>query len=450
MSERTTPNTRSHPHNMGKTVSAPARTGQSLRKKVGVVAVFCMSESSHYGRLHPIIHDLASRGVTVHVFTDHVFASRVEQAGGVFHDLFARYPLQQADNTSLPVSSRNVTFAGTYAEPISREVARLAPSLVIHGTFAVIGRVVATILGLPRVNVCAGHNVQPEQFLNMLKNELKVSTSPQCLRAVQVLRESYGLTDASPFSFISSLSPDLNIYCEPPQFLDAQERKTFEPVVFYGSLPCPDGTGSESSSIPSLFGSDMVRRLKVYVSFGTISWRNFTNTALQAARCLASTFADIGDLQAVLTLGGREIDAKDLASLRRPNVSVESWVDQRRILQEADIFITHHGMNSTHEAIFHQVPMISYPFFWDQPGMARKCQQLGMAIPLAAAPQASLGQADVKVALQKLSHERESMQKALARARGWELAVMETRPVVIQRILDLMGQGGQARGQEHG
>jgi MGT family glycosyltransferase len=362
----------------------------------------------------------------------------VDQAGGIFHDLFSRYPLHQADNTSLPVSSRNVTFAGTYAEPISREAARLAPSLVIHGTFAVVGRVVATVLGLPRVNVCAGHNVQPKRFLNTLKKELKVNTSPQCRRAVKVLRKSYGLTDASPFSFISALSPDLNIYCEPPQFLDEHERKTYEPVAFYGSLPFPDDTGSEPSSDPSPFGSDNVRGLKVYVSFGTISWRNFNRNALRAARCLVSAFADIGDLQAVLTLGGSKIDPNDVDSLRRPNISVERWVDQRRILQEADVFITHHGMNSTHEAIFHQVPMISYPFFWDQPGMAKKCQQLGVAIPLAAAPQASFGKEDVKAALQKLNRERESMQKALARAREWELAVMENRPAVTQRILDLI------------
>jgi len=410
----------------------------SRRRKNGVVAVFSMSESSHYRRLHPIICGLAASGITVHVFTDCKFAASVDQAGGVFHDMLSSYPLQQADDTSLPVSSRNVTYAGTYADQICRETAALAPSLVIHGTFAVIGRVVATMLGLPRVNICAGHNVQPREFLHRIKQEIKVRTSPQCLRAVDVLRRTYGLADASPLSFISSLSPDLNIYCEPPQFLDEDERKTFEPVAFFGSLTDALDPGPRPASDPSRFAHGSAGKLKVYVSFGTVTWRNFTRNALRAAQRLVTTFAKTGDVQAIITLGGQEIDPDDLNSLKRPNVSIESWVDQRRVLQEADVFITHHGLNSTHEAIFHQVAMVSYPFFWDQPGMARKCQQMGIALPLSTSPQANFGKRDVEAVLRKLTREKDSMQEALARARGWELAVMESRPAVIQRILDLM------------
>ena len=103
-----------------------------------------------------------------------------------------------------------------------------------------IGRVVATKLGVPRVNVCAGHNVVPARFLEMLKNDPRVRLSPACGRAADVLRESYGVTDASPFSYVASLSPDLNLYCEPPEFLAAHDREVFEPLEFFGSLPSRD------------------------------------------------------------------------------------------------------------------------------------------------------------------------------------------------------------------
>ena len=155
-------------------------------------------------------------------------------------------------------------------------------------------------------------------------------------------------------------------------------------------------------------------------------------------KTLASTFAEIAEIRAVITLAGQEIQATALGRLSQANVSVETWVDQWRILEEADVFITHHGMNSTHEAIFQQIPMVSYPFFWDQPGLAEKCQQLGLAIPLAGSPQGSFGKDDVSAALTRLGREKKSMRTALALARDWELAVIESRPAVLQRVLDLM------------
>ena len=46
------------------------------------------------------------------------------------------------------------------------------------------------------------------------------------------------------------------------------------------------------------------------------------------------------------------------------------------------VFVTHHGLNSTHEAIYHRTPMLSYPFFGDQPYLANRCRDLGLSVPL--------------------------------------------------------------------
>jgi len=409
--------------------------------KPRTVAFFCMPEAGHFQRLRPLISGLADRGMEAHVYTHSKFRLQVEHAGGIFFDLFSKYPLEQADDESLPVPCRFVTFAGTYAGEILRDVLTIRPSLVVHDTFAVIGRVIATLLGIPRVNVCAGHNMAPDRFLADLKEDPRVKISPLCLRAVEMLRESYGLADASPFSYVSSLSPHLNIYCEPPEFLDEGEREVFEPVAFYGSLlPVQEDTGGRQG-ILSGFGHDSDGRLKVYVSFGTVIWRYYAVDALRALNTLASTFAEIDNICAVISLGGAAIDSKALAALARPNVSVESYVDQWRILREADAFFTHQGMNSTHEAIFHRVPMISYPFFSDQPGLADKCRRFGLAIPLARLLRGEFGKNHVCAALTRLTDEGESIRAALSRAREWEEAVMEQRPAVHGRIIGLMECG---------
>jgi len=402
------------------------------------VAFFCMPEVGHFQRMRSLIYGLTRCGIVAHVFTHRMFAPQVESVGGIFFDLFSKYPLETADDESLPVPCRFVTFAGRYAEQILREVEKTRPSLVIHDSFAVIGRIIATLLGIPRANVCAGHNVTSAPFLATLREDPRVKISSRCLSAVEVLRRSYNMTDASPFSYISSWSPHLNIYCEPPEFLDEGERHSFEPVAFYGSLPPLEEekyNGPEDRFWPE---AGSVRALKVYVSFGTVVWRYYKDDALRALTYLAEAFAEIKNVCTVISLGGTKISSEALAGLSRRNVSVESYLNQWKILQESDAFVTHHGLNSTHEAIFHCVPMISYPFFWDQPMMAAKCQKLGLAIPLTDCLRGHFGKDEVRAALMKLADTRESMQKALSRARKWEEAVIANRPAVLQRVVNLL------------
>lgn len=414
------------------------RVNELLRGRGRAVVFFCMQETGHFQRLRPLIAGLTRWGMVAHVFTHRKFRKQVESEGGLFFDLFSKYPLELADDESIPISSRFVTFAATYAEQIRRDVEKLKPSLVIHDTFAVIGRVMATLLDVPRVNVCAGHNVAPARYLAALPHDPRVRISLRCQDAVKVLRDSYGMMDASPFSYVSAISPHLNIYCEPPEFLDQEERPPFEPIAFYGSLPFLEEEKANERTGRAYFGSGGAREFKVYISFGTIVWRYYAEEALRALSTLAATIADIDNLRAVISLGRARVDSTTIAALRRSNVSVKSYVDQWRILDDADVFFTHNGMNSTHEAIFHLVPMISYPFFWDQPELADKCQKFGLAIPLVGSAREKFGEDHVRSALTRLADEGESMRAALTRAREWERAVIETRPAVHRRIVDLI------------
>ena len=381
------------------------------------VAVFAMPEVSHFHRLESMISGLTRSGVEVHVFTHRNFERRVESAGGVFFDLFARYPLEYADDTLLPIPCSFVSFAAVYGRQICRDVEKIGASLVIQDGFAVIGRVVATVLDIPRVNICAGHNMAPACFLALLKEDPRVKLSAKCLRAVEELRESYGMADASPFSYVSSLSAHLNIYCEAPEFLEERERKAFGPVAFYRSFPSLVGGQGGPRGSRRWFGAGSARMLKVYVSFGTVIWRYYAVTALSVLNTLAAAFGRMENVQAVISLGGTELTIEELAALLRPNVSVERYVDQWDLLQETDVFFTHHGLNSTHEAIFHGVPMVSYPFFSDQPALAAKCRQFGLATPLTDSVRGVFSEDDVRAALARLAGEKKSMQAALSRAR---------------------------------
>jgi MGT family glycosyltransferase len=399
------------------------------------VAVFAMAERGHFARLKPLIAGLVERGVDTHVFTDALFREDVQRLGGRFVDLFAEHPLASIDGTSIPVPSRFVSFAGHCGERISTVAAALRPSLVIHDSFAVIGRVVATRLGLPRVNVCAGHNAAPDRMLADLRVDPRVRISDECHRGVELLRERFGIEDASPFSYVSSTSPDLNLYCEPPQFLPPESRGPFEPLRFFGSLAPGDHLPGDTIAWAFETGPSRARS-RIYVSFGTIVWRYYAPEALAAIRAISEAFARHDDTSVLVSLGGVG-DRSRADACAAPNVRIEYFVDQWRVLQDASVYITHQGLNSTHEAVYHRVPMVSYPFFWDQPGLASRCQALGLAVPLADGIRSPVTPEMAAEAVARIDAGRATMQQRLAEARLWELQTIADRPAIIETIVRL-------------
>ncbi len=396
-----------------------------------------MLADGHLRRLLPLIAGVVARGWTAHVFTDRRFESEVRAAGGQLVDLFGKYPQDAADAESFPIALRSVAYAGHYAAVVQRNLELLRPALVVYDTFAMVGRVVAARMGLPYVNVCAGHNVEPGRFQRILAADPRVVVSTRCLEAVEILRTHLGVADASPFSYVSGLSPHLNIYGEPPEFLTASERHIFEPVGFYGSLPAAEEIARRARlTHPPVFKGEP-SAFRLYVSFGTVVWRSYAAEALAALEAIAAAVRRRPGVQVIMSLGGATVEAERVRKLQAGNVTVTDFVPQWAVLAEANAFITHHGLNSTHEAIFNRVPMLSYPFFWDQPALAAKCQAFGIAMPLAATPREAITADTVHSALDRLIGGMDVLRARLEVVRGHELRVMAGREAVLNRMLAL-------------
>jgi predicted glycosyltransferase len=52
------------------------------------------------------------------------------------------------------------------------------------------------------------------------------------------------------------------------------------------------------------------------------------------------------------------------------------------VLSRSDVFVTHGGCNSFHEALLHRVPVVVVPFFGDQALVARRAAELGIGVDL--------------------------------------------------------------------
>lgn len=396
------------------------------------VVVICMQGAGHIAVLLPVIEALRYRGCKVHAMTHRAFRGAVENAGARFSDLYAGRPLEAVDAGSLPIPARFVSFAGVHGEALTREVEQLEPGLIVYDTYSVVAPVIARGLGIPYINVCPNHAPVPERVVAALRDDPRVAISGDCWAAVARLRTIHGMPDANPFSYVESVSPHLNLYAEPEEFLDPSDRPAFEPVAFFGSLPTQPRPAGRSGLFP-----DNADRPRVYVSFGTTVWWYYPVAVRNALRTVADSLAG-RDVDVVISLGGAAFAKAAGLKPRAPNIRVLDYVDQWQALKQADAFVTHHGINSTHEAIHQRAPMLSYPFFGDQPALAARCQELGLALPLSDTPRGPLESPALLSALSRITQQRGDFTDRLEEARAWERRTIDGRGAVIDQVLALM------------
>jgi zeaxanthin glucosyltransferase len=110
----------------------------------------------------------------------------------------------------------------------------------------------------------------------------------------------------------------------------------------------------------------------VYASLGTLFGRR---TDLLAAIVAATRDLDI---DVVLAHGGHV--AADALGPARPGLEITNWVDQRAMLAQASVCITHAGMNTTLDAAAAGVPMVAVPIAFDQPGIAARIAHAGLGV----------------------------------------------------------------------
>ncbi|MGI9001863.1 MAG: nucleotide disphospho-sugar-binding domain-containing protein [Pseudonocardia sp.] len=61
-----------------------------------------------------------------------------------------------------------------------------------------------------------------------------------------------------------------------------------------------------------------------------------------------------------------------------PTVDARPWFPQLAVLRHAAAFVSHAGMNSTMEALYYGVPMVTFPQMPEQAANADQVQELGL------------------------------------------------------------------------
>jgi len=344
------------------------------------IVFFCIPAHGHTNPTLGVVKELAARGHEVLYYSYQSFREKIEAAGAKFipcdeYDAELHLTREEATRlgSDLKLSTR-VLVDTTLAldDMVCREMERLKPDCIVADSMAVWGKAVAKKLGIPLVSSTTtfafnqhSAKVMKQSFRELLSMLLAMPKIQKDLKRLQ----AKGYPIRNVLDLISNENATDTIVYTSPEFQPFSETFS-DRYAFVG---------------PILRSAEQViekRREKlVYLSMGTVN-----NDMLPLYRnCIQALKKS--EYQVILSVGS-QVDLSAFGTLPE-HVEVYSSVDQIAVLQKADVFLTHCGMNSVSEALYFGVPLALLPRTKEQEGVAERVRQLGAGMLLQdTAPQA--------------------------------------------------------------
>jgi len=347
------------------------------------IVYFSFPARGHIHPTLPVVRELARRGRAVAYFSTERFRPQVEAAGAAFLPYCAeiRMPERGPGPFARLTETLETLLAWTRAALRAhlQEVCELNPPLIMFDSFAPWGKLFAQLLrapsigSIPSILVDAGIDARYGNALSAASPEPQLTAlwhREFRLRCRDALG-AHGLAEIpSPSQLLQSYG-DFNIVYTSRRF--QPDSKAFDARRFQFVGPCLDFR-PEETEFPF---ERLDARPLILVSLGTVYGER-----PEFLRACLEELAD-GAWQVVLSTGGR-LEADALGPMPE-NCMARDYVPQIELLGRAAVFVTHGGMNSVQEALFHGVPMVLAPQGADQFWIAALVAELGAGLALDAA-----------------------------------------------------------------
>lgn len=340
---------------------------------MATIVFFCIPAYGHTNPTLNVVRELTARGHRVVYYSYDDFREKIEDAGAEFiscNGFDAQMHLTREEGakigSDLALSAR-VLVDTTLAldEPVCRQMEQLKPDCIVADSMAVWGKAVAKKLGIPYVcstTTFAFNRESAKIMPHSLKETLSMITSMGKVNAQVKRLKERGYPVKSILDLIGSDETVHTVVYTSPLFQPCAE--TFpEHFAFVGPSIRPARSEVEKT------GEKLV-----YISMGTVN--NDMLPLYQA--CIEAVKGT--HWQVILSVGD-QVDAEKLQKLSE-NVFVHSTVDQIAVLEKADAFLTHCGMNSASEGLYFGVPLVMLPQTSEQGGVAARVEQLGAGLRL--------------------------------------------------------------------
>ena len=331
---------------------------------------FSIPAHGHVNPTLPFVRELVLRGHAVRYYNAEAFREKTEVSGAAFCPIDAFMPpapddLKKRagkDFASLIEMAAHVTLA---LEPsFVQEIETNRPDLIIADSVCLWGRQLAEKYHLPFIcsttslafnqHTAKRMKQRPVEILRMILGMGRIEKKLALLR-------SHGFNAPDLPSLIGNDADTPTIVYTSRRF--QPEADTFGPrYAFVGPLVMEEYPRAKRE------------RPLCYVSLGTVL-HDAPKFYRAAIRALASMECD-----AVLSIG-ESVDPAQLGDIPG-HIRVFPRVNQLEVLAEADVFLTHCGMNSVSESLLCGVPMVFFPQHSEEEAVAGRAEELGTGLRL--------------------------------------------------------------------
>ncbi|MBX3012333.1 MAG: hypothetical protein KF832_12535 [Caldilineaceae bacterium] len=330
------------------------------------VFFFNVPLAGHLNATLPVVRELVQREEEVHYFCGPAFQAAIEATGAVFRSLPVGFTHQGRQIlSSFALVDMVVETTEKLLPELLATVAAEQPDYIVSDFFCRWGRLAAQLSGRPLITTHTIFVTTPHMMnrLSWQEGSAYLTHLPEFLpqwlhfrQRTDRLAKQYGIQRLTLRGIMLDVASDLNLVFTTPAFqpdyaqIQGRVQGNF---VFVG--PTIDERESHTPLPPHRLPTD---KPLIYLSLGTL----FNQDAALLNRWIEALAAM--EVNAIVAYG-KELTPERL--LPKPaNVLYMAQVPQLQVLTHAALFITHGGLNSVSESIYHQVPMIVLPQAADQ------------------------------------------------------------------------------------
>ena len=337
------------------------------------IVFFCIPAHGHTNPTLGVVRELVSSGHEVWYYSYNIMREKIESAGATFiscDDYDTEQKLSAKDATRVGKDlefSTKILVDTTLALDVKvcKEMAELKPDCIVADSMALWGKAVALKLGIPFVSSTTtfafnqhSAKIMKQGIGDLFKMLLVV---PKTSKQVKRLKDK-GYPVNNILDIIGNDDNTHTIVYTSPQFQPCSETFS-EKYAFVGP-----------SIRPATEEVEKKRDKLIYISMGTVN-----NDMMPFYKSCISALANT-DYQVIMSVGNL-VSIRDFGTLPE-NISVYSHIDQIAVLEKADVFVSHCGMNSVSESLYFEVPLVMLPQTAEQKGVAKRVSELNAGIKL--------------------------------------------------------------------
>jgi len=335
------------------------------------IVFFCIPAHGHTNPTLEVVRELISRGNEVWYYSYNIMREKIQSTGAKFiscDDYDMERKLNAKDSTrvgkDLAFSTKLLVDTTLALDgKVCREMEEIKPDCIVADSMALWGKAVALKLGIPFVSSTTtfafnqySARIMKQGFKDLVKMLLSM---PKTSKQVKRLKDK-GFPVNSIIDIIGNDDNTNTIVYTSPEFQPCSETFS-EKYAFVGP-----------SIRPSTEEIEKKKEKLIYISMGTVN-----NDMMPFYRSCISALKET-DYQVIMSVGNL-VSVEDFGEIPE-NISVYSHIDQIAVLEKADIFVSHCGMNSVSESLYFGVPIVMIPQTSEQKGVAERVRQLGAGI----------------------------------------------------------------------